>query len=298
MKRVFGLFSSIKMASGLLILLIIACLVGSLKPQIEIYNPHLFMGILVLLSLNIIACSISKKPKRIAAYITHFSILVILFGAAIDSIFGFKAYVEIKEKEGISLFGFSLRLDDFEIEYYPNSEIPKDYKSRLTCLEKGRPVLTKTIEVNHPLVYKGVWFYQADFGIDVDKVKIAFNGKDFKVKIGESFYVPERGIRIKASQFLPDFIMDGKEVCSRSKKPNNPAVKLDIYEGERLMFSQWVFSKFPDYHQRKGYDFRLAGFYGQELTGLQVAKNPGLVFVWIGCGLLIAGIIASIYKQK
>ncbi|MEK9148727.1 MAG: cytochrome c biogenesis protein ResB [Candidatus Desantisbacteria bacterium] len=166
MKKVFGFFSSIKVASGLLILLIASCLVGSLT-QTDIYRSSFFIGILVLLSLSIIACSISKKPKRIATYITHFSILVILFGGAIDSIFGFKAYIEIKEKETVDLFDFSLRLDDFSVEYYANPKIPKDYKSRLTCLEKGKPVLTKTIEVNHPLVDKGIWFYQADFGIDV-----------------------------------------------------------------------------------------------------------------------------------
>ena len=297
-KKGFGFFGSIKVAVGLLILLIAACFVGSLKPQIDIYHSPFFIGILVLLSLSIITCSISKKPKRIATYITHLSILVILSGAAIDSIFGFKAYVEIKEKETISLFDFSLRLDEFSIEHYPDSEMPKEYKSRLTVIEKGKPVLTKTIEVNHPLVYKGVWFYQSDYGLDVDEVKIAFCGKDFKVRIGEAFYIPEKNLTVKASQFLPDFVMDEKEAFSRSKSPNNPAVKLDIYEGEMLKFSQWVFYKFPDYHQKSGYDFRLTGFSGRDITGLQVTKNPGLAFVWIGCGLLIFGIVASFYKKN
>ena len=287
-------FGSIKVAVGLLIFLIVACLLGSLKPQIDIYHSPFFIGILVLLSLNIILCSISKKPKRMATYITHLSILVILLGGAIDSIFGFKGYVEIKEKETVRLFDFSLRLDDFEIEYYPDSEMPKDYKSRLTVIEKGKPVLTKTIEVNHPLVYKGIWFYQSDYSVDVNEVKIAFDGKDFKVKIGEAFDIPEKSLRVKVSQFLPDFVMDEKEAYSRSRSLNNPAVKLEVYEGGSLKFSQWVFYKFPDYHQKKEYNFKLTGFSGSEITGLQVTKNPGLAFVWIGCGLLMVGIIAAL----
>jgi ABC-type transport system involved in cytochrome c biogenesis permease subunit len=54
-KRVFDFFSSIKVASGLLILLILTCLIGSLT-QIDIYHSPFFMGILVLLSLSIITC--------------------------------------------------------------------------------------------------------------------------------------------------------------------------------------------------------------------------------------------------
>jgi cytochrome c biogenesis protein len=297
MKKVFSLFSSIKMAMCLLILLILACLIGSLA-QIDIYRSPFFMAILILISLSITACSISKKPKRIGVYITHISILVILFGTAIDNIFGFKAYVEIKEKETVPIFDFNLRLDDFILEYYPDSNTPKDYKSVLTVLEKGRPVLTETIEVNHPLVYKGVWFYQADYSLDVDTVKIAFAGDDFRVKIGETFSLPEGDVRVKVSKFLPDFVLDGKEAYSRSGSLNNPAIKLDVYEGERLKFSQWAFYKFPDYHQKKGYDFRLTSFSGTELTGLQVIRSPGLAFVFSGFGLLSLGIIASIFKKK
>ena len=44
--------------------------------------------------------------------------------------------------------------------------MPKDYFSDLTILEEGKEVLNATIEVNHPLHYKGYHFYQDSYGHD------------------------------------------------------------------------------------------------------------------------------------
>ena len=60
---------------------------------------------------------------------------------------------------------FNLRLDRFTTEMYETGGV-KDWKSRLTVVEAGQAVLTKTIEVNHPLSYKGFMFYQSQYGWD------------------------------------------------------------------------------------------------------------------------------------
>ncbi len=39
----------------------------------------------------------------------------------------------------------------------------RDYLSTVSVLETGRPVLTKKIEVNDPLEYRGYAFYQSDY---------------------------------------------------------------------------------------------------------------------------------------
>lgn len=39
----------------------------------------------------------------------------------------------------------------------------KDFKSKLRVIEADKTVLTKTIEVNHPLKYKGYTFYQSNY---------------------------------------------------------------------------------------------------------------------------------------
>lgn len=61
----------------------------------------------------------------------------------------------------------------------------KDYKSNLTIIEDAKEILTKTIEVNHPLSYKGMSFYQASYGVDkIKEVILTMQGRDFRVKTG------------------------------------------------------------------------------------------------------------------
>jgi hypothetical protein len=47
--------------------------------------------------------------------------------------------------------------------YQEVEEMIKDFKSTLKIIEDGKVVKTKTIEVNNPLSYKGIDFYQANY---------------------------------------------------------------------------------------------------------------------------------------
>ena len=54
--------------------------------------------------------------------------------------------------EGVNALVFQRKADDV-----------RDYKSRLTVVADGQEMLTKTIEVNDPLVWNGYHFYQANY---------------------------------------------------------------------------------------------------------------------------------------
>jgi len=59
--------------------------------------------------------------------------------------------------------GFTMRLNGFDATYAPNGEA-SDYVSKVTVLDRGRPVLTRDIRVNDYLGYDGVAVYQQDYG--------------------------------------------------------------------------------------------------------------------------------------
>jgi len=59
---------------------------------------------------------------------------------------------------------FSLKLRDFQIEYYPGSQSPKSYASEITVLDKDT-VFNYRIYMNHVLDYKGYRFFQASYSI-------------------------------------------------------------------------------------------------------------------------------------
>ncbi len=258
------------------------------------------------------------KYSRLGVYVTHASVIIILAGGLIGSLFGFKGNVTIVEGErasqivvfqkGMSFkqLGFDIRCDDFEVTYYPNGA-PKDYKSTLTIIESGNEVLTKVIEVNHPLRYKGLTFYQSSYGTAADQgsIRIAVKGKNddapaevFTVEPGGSFVISKAGLTVKANRFFSDFFIDNQGTpANQSPTLNNPALELLVFKGDDLQYRTWIFQKFPDFHgNREGeYQFIFKGFIGKEYTGLQVTKDPGVKVVWTGCVLMILGIVYTFF---
>ena len=76
--------------------------------------------------------------------------------------------------------------------------MPKEYRSSLTILEDGRPVLTKEIIVNDPLRYKGVSMYQSSYGtLPPQEAVLSFTSKSTgkiyrrQATVGEVIELPE-----------------------------------------------------------------------------------------------------------
>src|SRR3989304_1277679 len=111
---------------------------------------------------------------RFGSDFTHLSLLIILSGSIIGSVWGYKDFKVILVGDIVSSgkFDFQLRLDRFWVDYYDTGQI-RQYNSILTVVEDGKDVLTKQIWVNEPLYYKGVRFYQSSYGMAWDKIEEA-----------------------------------------------------------------------------------------------------------------------------
>ncbi|OGW43720.1 MAG: hypothetical protein A2132_01350 [Nitrospirae bacterium RBG_16_43_11] len=98
---------------------------------------------------------------RLGPVISHVSIFLILIGAALSSAIGFRGFLPVYEGVPVNVpeGNFTIVLDKFWIDYYENGKV-KDYFSTITVIDNGKSVLKKTIQVNDPLQYKGIWFYQ------------------------------------------------------------------------------------------------------------------------------------------
>lgn len=94
-----------------------------------------------------------------------------------DSSFSYRGSVDIPEgsraniiflpvRDGyfVQHLPFDVEVKDFRVEHY-STGMPKSFESDLIIHDKDRPTpLETTISVNHPLIYKGVAIYQANFG--------------------------------------------------------------------------------------------------------------------------------------
>jgi cytochrome c biogenesis protein len=114
---------------------------------------------------------------RIAPIIVHFSMILVLLGTIIGSLFGFKAQEIVPKTENFHIQNVinngqftiipntSARINDFWITYTKNRTISQFYSDISILNNQGNEVDRKTISVNYPLVYKGVYYYQTDWNL-------------------------------------------------------------------------------------------------------------------------------------
>ncbi len=105
--------------------------------------------------------------SRFAALLTHISILIMLAGIVAGAWFGFKDNIDFLpgQVSEIPQVDWKVKLVDFWIDHRPDGTV-RQFNSVLTVLDKnGKGVLTKHIWVNEPLIYQGVYFYQATFAV-------------------------------------------------------------------------------------------------------------------------------------
>jgi cytochrome c biogenesis protein len=243
--------------------------------------------------------------------IVHLGLIIIIIGGIISGTGGFRTMLNISEGEAIPVpqADFELRLDKFVIEYYPNGSV-RDWKSTLTVLENGSDILSKTIEVNHPLSYKGFVFYQSRYGWDWKNPTLEIWAKKnrnpdflkkFDLEVGEKAQLGEDNIEIVVLRFIPDFIIgENNEIATRSLDPNNPAALIEGWQGGEKIFSTWVFAKFPDFGRMHSdvetdLSFEFIDLKAAQYSGIEMAKDPGVNFIWAGCALLMVGLFIAFF---
>lgn len=244
--------------------------------------------------------------------VVHLGLLVIIAGGLLSGLTGSRTELSLKEGQVLAVpgAGFDLRLDKFSTELYPDGSV-KDWKSALTVLESGRPVLEKTIEVNHPLQHRGYRFYQSSYGwnwdnpallIEVRKKSDPAYLKTFKLRVGERVPLDDpAGTTIGVARFIPDFVLgEGNAPETRSLQPNNPAALVEGFAGAEKAFSGWVFANYPDMdqmHKTRESDltFKLRNYEAGQFSVVEATRDKGVALIWLGCILLMAGLVLAFY---
>jgi len=254
--------------------------------------------------------------KRIAGIfgsdVVHLGLLVILGGAIISGFGGFKTQLPLKEGETAPSpdGSFEIRLDKFTTELYADGNI-KDWKSAVTILENGAPLRTASIEVNHPLSHQDFNFYQMSYGFDWTTTTVEVWAKKksdpaflkkFVLKPGERAALGDaEGTEIFIRRFLPDFVLgEGNLPETRSFQPNNPAALVEGVRGGQRVFDGWIFANYPDFAQMHGAEgadlsFELKKYSAGQTSILEVTRDPGVPWIWLGCLLVMGGLGLAFY---
>ncbi len=245
---------------------------------------------------------------RFGVYTVHFSVVLLLVGGLIGSMFGFDGFVNIPEGESAQRvqvrnstetfnLGFEIRCEDFDVSFY-DTGAPKEFRSSLTILEQGRPVLKKDIIVNDPLRYKGISIYQSSYGtLPSSDVVLSFTsratGKVYtqKTGIGRPVVIPEKLGTFDIKSLVRSFKFKGQDVGEALVGILTPP------DGDPLEVALPL--RFPSFDKmRKGNVLitvveNVPRFY----TGLQVNRDPGVWVVYCGFMLMIIGCYITFFMS-
>jgi cytochrome c biogenesis protein len=236
---------------------------------------------------------------RTGVYIVHASILVIFAGAIIGSLLGFKASImlpETKSTDKVITFdtrtpidlGFEVRCDHFNIEFYDNG-MPKAYRSQLSILEGGQVVLKKAIVVNDPLTYKGITFYQSSYE-PYPNFMVTITNK--KTGLSETAILPYQQQYTLKESGLQIGVINAE---ARGQSVNRMKIWFtDDNSSEPSLF--WLENGEQATVERTSNNYTVSAKQ-MYATGLQVAKDPGVWTVYIGCGLMLFGLIVAFFMS-
>lgn len=233
---------------------------------------------------------------RLGVYVVHASILIIFIGAIIGSLFGHKGGVNLPEGSSIDTIyeygtgkfidlGFTVRCDSFNLSFYDNGA-PKEYRSDLVVLKDGKEVLSKSIVVNGPLDYGGYTFYQASYEpLNEMLVTVANettgNAKTFSVQPRREVSWPEEGLTFGIVN------IQGSDLTGYGYK-----IWFSDNQGDPATF--WLTENKAGEVKRQKANYSLA-LKRRYATGLQVAKDPGVWYVYIGCAAMLLGLLVAFF---
>ena len=243
---------------------------------------------------------------RLGVYLVHFSILLLLFGGLIGSIFGFEGKVNITEGETsqtIRLTGtgetyklnFGIRCDSFKVSFY-DSGAPREYRSGLTLIEQGKPVLQQDIKVNFPLRYKGINIFQSTYGsVSPRYATLKFfskqSGMEYQEKavFGQEINLPENAGKLIIKKFTRSSDFMGHNMGEaflatlmlKDKSPVEIILPVRFSNFDKMRKGALIISaNSPPYY-----------------TGLQVTHDPGVWLVYAGFIAMIIGCCITFFMS-
>lgn len=331
--------SSLKLTIPLLILLAALSVIGTLITQnaseaeylrrysketyyifkglglFNMYHSWWFIGVLILLAINLIACSWKRLPgvwqqvrkaksgyARLGTYLTHLSVILILAGGLIGAVWGAKGYVEIVEGETVEgalvrtpqwmmrPLPFAVRCDAFRVDFYPDGA-PREFLSTLTFFDGGRVVIDHApLRVNHPISYGGLTFYQASYGISARPIlevrKKGGKGASHTLQLrqGEVQPIPGTQAQIGFMRYQERVHDMGEAILLVLLAPDSPHEGFWLFKKEGLQVGEFTF--IFKALEKKNY------------TTIQVTHDPSLPIVWAGCSLLVIGMVATFTLRR
>lgn len=259
--------ASVKFAIAIVIIITVACLVGTLLPQgadvarylakypnaaaridllnklglTQVFASWWFIGLLCVLSASVAVCSTRRfttvrrttgfaRGRALGSMITHISFLLILGGGVIRGVWGQKGYLEFREGQTVA---------QFTNERGPQ---PLPFAIHLAKFEIETYDQKKSVGNGE--------MDTAKVSESCNALLVAWPEKNLKATLPVKLGIEQQFDEFKLTilKYIPDFAVDVQthEVTSRSNEPRNPAILVAV-NGPAYQNHRWLFAQFPDF---------------------------------------------------
>lgn len=262
------------------------------------------IALTALFALNTAVCTADKvysvvKAKRpvtaLFPHIVHIGFLIALIGHLAGSVWGFRSYDnvifkgEVKPVPGQA--GLYVRLDGIDMKVTPQGELDS-LKTRITLFgEDKKEVLADDIQINGPVIYRGVAFYHTDQGETPSGLILDVGGQTVKTDFEGAFKAAD-GSSFRLETIYPDFAVENGRPISRSGEFLNPHVEVISENGEVGYLSL----KEPgSVVKTAGKTIRLLDYDISAYAVLMINKDPGIGFIIAGSSVLVTGMLLLLF---
>lgn len=242
--------------------------------------------------------------RPLGPYLIHLALLLILAGGLLGKYWGIEGRLLLLEGEKAGAFdldrgrrqplGFEVRLDHFQVRYYPGTQTPQEFRSDLTFLGPEEPPKAAICRVNEPATFGSFKFYQSSYGHALQfQVTQGESSRVIDLVQGRVMEVPGGHARVKLLTFQENLVMPG----GGPPRFLGPAAQLAYQVEGRLPQVFWVLKNYPQFVERQPgpHRFTLLAETPQFFSVFQVKYDPGVPWVYAGFILLLPGFFLAFF---
>ena len=257
----------------------------------DVFRARGFMAVGAVLFLQLIVCT-GRRVRRLRAtrqfhlagsVLLHIGLLVFLASVGVSLWWGRTVRVEAPEGKTLALsaqgFPFDLRLEQFNIDYYPDRRSVRQYRSEVSLLGPGGG-RRADLEVNRPLSADGVKIYQMSYGWLVEgTVRRLPDGGPESFSVPNGGWVPYSGATIEpvrvAALADPDRTGQANPGAAFLVEPNGGPRRSGVVMAGSAATAGIIEIRFER---------------GRRFSGLQVKQDPGVAGIFGGLALALCGL--------
>jgi cytochrome c biogenesis protein len=248
--------------------------------------------------------ALKNRYSPLGTYLVHISLILFITGFVVGHYWGFQNSSFVVAEGQTKAVGYDtglwLKLEAFQDEYYPDGT-PKDFSSRVILLENQKEVKSGQVQVNHPLKYQGVRFFQSYFGPS-EMIQIKQNGViiyEGQVALDNNmnnhpYNRPAGLLQLPGQGYSIYFVAPATNMPDPALQSDQLGIEVYGRDNPQALAATVITRSMPLITGDLEITFGGSGHF----SGFLVNSDPGSGFIWTAAAFLLLGLVMVFYFPR